>query len=194
NIQKTICIHLATDGNNVKIDHILKNNCLWSVKFAGWGLSMLAKMGKAVIPLPKTIPFPEALLPNHAVVVWPYTNLEDERIKFSNQYITIEQNPEAKLPIKLGADCRKNWIGYFLDNYLFIKKFIYDKKGEYPDYGSCVEIYTNSDMLELETLSPIQTIEPGEVLIHREEWELWKTDGVPANDQKISSEIQRFLG
>ena len=189
NIQKIIRIHLETKGHNVTLDHILINKGMWSVKLAGWALSMLGKNGKAVIPLPEKIPFPDALLPNNAVIVWPYTNLADERISFSNQFITINQFPNAKLPAKLGAICANNWIGYFIENNLFIKKFTYDKTGRYPDLGSCVEVYTDSNMLELETLSVFQTIEPGETLIHREEWQLYKTSGIPMNDLEIKTSI-----
>ena len=193
NIQKIIRIHLETNGHNVNIDHILINKGMWPIELAAWALSIMTSNGRAVIPLPKKIPFPKELQPNHSINVWPYTNLEDERIRFSNRFITIDQNPQAKLPFKLGADCQKNWIGYFVNNYFFIKKFNYDKNGRYPDLGSCVEVYTDNNMLEMETLSPMQKIMPGEAIVHREEWQLWKTTGMPTNDQEISAAIKEII-
>ena len=142
NIQKIIRIHLETNGHNVNADHILINKGMWPIELAGWALSMMVSNGKAVIPLPKKIPFPEELQPNYSINVWPYTHLEDDRITFSDKFITIDQNPRAKLPFKLGADCQKNWTGYFVNNTFFLKIFNYDKNGRYPDLGSCVEVFT----------------------------------------------------
>lgn len=192
-IQKKIRIHLGSNGNNVCIDHILINHGLWPIEFAGWGLSMLDKGGKAVIPLPKKIPFPEALLPGFPIIVWPYTDLSDPRLKFSERYISVSQLPGTKLPLKIGIACEKNWVGYFKDNVFFVKKFKFQTDSLYPDFGSSVEVYTDGEMLELETISPIQRIEPGNALVHREEWGLWKTNGVPENDNEIDSIIQKYL-
>ena len=191
-IQKTIRIHLDTNGNNIRIDHVLKNNGLWELEFAGWALSMLGKNGKAIIPLPEKIPFPKALLPNHALIIWPYTDLSDPRLIPSKEFLTISQIPE-ELPFKIGVMCEKNWIGYFKDTNFFVKKFQFVKNRDYPDFGSCVEIFTNGEMLELETISPLQKIKHGEELIHREDWELWRTDSVPANEMEIDSVIQKYL-
>lgn len=192
-IQKTIRIHLETNGNTVNIEHILSNKGMWPVELAGWALSMMQPNGKAVIPLPNKIPFPQELQPNNAISVWPYTNLADERIQFSNQFIAISQNPQAEFPLKLGMDCRKNWIGYFTDSSLFVKKFNSVEKGRYPDFGCSVEVYTDNHMLEMETLSPLQTIAPSETINHREEWGLWKTSGMPTNDQEINAAIKEIV-
>jgi hypothetical protein len=192
-IQKSMRIHLKTEGNTLKIDHILTNQGLWPVELAGWALSMMRPNGKAVIPLPRKIPFPQELQPNHAISVWPYTDLADKRLTFSDRFITIRQDPQAEVPLKLGMDCRSNWIGYFMGDSLFIKKFNYIDKGRYPDFGCSVEVYTDGNMLEMETLSPLQTILPGESIVHQEEWGLWKMSGMPANDQEINKVLQEFV-
>ena len=192
-IQKKIRIHRASTGNNVRMDHILINQGHWPIEFAGWSLSVLDKGGKAVIPLPKKIPFPEMLLPSFPIIVWPYTELNDPRLKFSERYIHVSQAPGAKFPLKIGAACEKNWVGYFINNNFFVKKFEFQAGCTYPDFGSCVEIYTDGEMLELETLSPVQRIQPGEALIHSEEWELWKTKGVPQSDLEIDASIPESL-
>ena len=46
------------------------------------------------------------------------------------------------------------------------------KGAEYPDYGCSNEFYTCPDFLEVETLSPLYTLKPGEACEHVEEWEL----------------------
>ena len=191
-IQKSMRIHLETEGNTLKIDHILTNQGMWPVELAGWALSMMRPNGKAIIPLPRKVPFPQALQPNHAISVWPYTNLADERLTFSERFITIHQDPQAEAPLKLGMGCRSNWIGYFMGDSLFLKKFNYVDKGKYPDFGCSVEVYADRNMLEMETLSPLQTIGPGESITHPEEWGLWKMSGMPTNDQEIESAFQEF--
>ena len=108
NIQNIIRIHLETNGQNVHIDHILINKGIWPIELAGWAISMMGPGGKAVIPLPEKIPFSEELQPNHSIIAWPYTNLDDERIRISNQFIAVDQNPQTQLPIKIGAICQNN--------------------------------------------------------------------------------------
>ena len=43
---------------------------------------------------------------------------------------------------------------------------------EYPDFGCSVEVFTNAAMLKVETLGPLQTVEPGAAVDHIEEWSL----------------------
>jgi hypothetical protein len=43
---------------------------------------------------------------------------------------------------------------------------------EYPDFGCSVEIFTNAAMLEVETLGPLTTLEPGSAVEHIEQWSL----------------------
>jgi len=46
----------------------------------------------------------------------------------------------------------------------------------YPDRGCNLEIFTNSEMLELETLSPLKQLKRDETLEHIETWTLDKFD------------------
>ncbi len=58
------------------------------------------------------------------------------------------------------------------DSNCFLKRFEYEEGAPYPDGGCSVESYTNKDpnMFELETLSPLRTLEPGDTLTHVEHW------------------------
>ena len=47
-------------------------------------------------------------------------------------------------------------------------------------------------MLELETLSPLLTIDPGESLVHTEVWYLWDIDEIPAHEKEINKVIQNL--
>ena len=52
----------------------------------------------------------------------------------------------------------------------------YDACAKYPDFGSNFEIFANDNFLELETLSPLLTVAPGDSIEHVEEWYLLSCD------------------
>jgi len=52
----------------------------------------------------------------------------------------------------------------------------------YPDLGCNVELFTNPDFLEVETLAPLMKVESGRCATHEEVWTLFQ--GVPdGNDE-----------
>jgi hypothetical protein len=56
--------------------------------------------------------------------------------------------------------------------------------------GCNAEIYVNDQFLELETLAPWQTIEPGETITHTERWELY---GDVPQAQPVKEVVTKFL-
>ena len=67
---------------------------------------------------------------------------------------------------------------------LFIKSFAYHEGRRYPDGGVNYETFTNGDMLEMESLGPLQTLEPGHSVEHDETWELHTV-----NPDRVEEEI-----
>lgn len=57
---------------------------------------------------------------------------------------------------------------------LFIKRVVTYPNEFYPDGGSTVEVWTNDRYLELETLAPVRSAEPGQSVEHVEYWALKK--------------------
>lgn len=55
----------------------------------------------------------------------------------------------------------------------------------YPDGGCSAEIFTNAEMLELETLSPLTELPPEGVLEHTEWWSLHRVGVMPAWEEAI---------
>ena len=76
---------------------------------------------------------------------------------------------------------------------VFVKRAEYDPKAEYFDYGSSTECYCNDKFIELETLSPIYTISPGETASHIETWELYRDVDRPRH-QTDAQQIVESLG
>ena len=76
-------------------------------------------------------------------------------------------------------------MAYARNNHLFVKKFAYVAGATYPDLGSSVETFTNSDMLEVETLGPLVALQPGAAVEHVEDWFLFRDVPAPADDADV---------
>ena len=72
---------------------------------------------------------------------------------------------------------------------MFIKRFPYEPDAAYPDFGCNFEVYTNGDILELESLGPLQELRPGRQLTHTELWSLHKDIPPVVDDTSISKFI-----
>jgi hypothetical protein len=129
------------------------------------------------------------LLPNRIISLWDYSEMDDERVYYGKNYITITNIPGKSNPYKLGLNNEAGWGAVFNNGQLFIKYFD-PTDGFYPDNGCTYETYTNGVMTECESLSPVWNLEPGEEESFFEEWEFYAEDEVPGNDE---AEIERIM-
>lgn len=171
-IRKILGIKMAEIGSHVTVRHLAVNEGTEPITFSTWGLSVMAPGGVEIIPQPPLGEHPRDLLPNRGVVVWPYTDFSDPRWKFGRKYWLLRQ-AEGFLPTKIGLIHREGWIAYLLNDTLFIKTIEHDEDAVYPDGGCNFETFTNTDMLEIESLGPLTTLEPGEATGHTEHWHLF---------------------
>ncbi len=153
------------------VTHRITNIGRWPVTMACWALSVMKKGGFAVLPLK---PAGQGLLPDRRLNLWPYTDLSDARLKFYRDCAILNQDPAAKGPIKIGAMAVPAWTAYCVDGLVFVKTFT-ARAAEYPDFGCSVEIYTNPDFLELETVGPLENVAPGGTIEHTEYWSVAQT-------------------
>jgi hypothetical protein len=170
-IQKRIEIHLCQDQPRVVLKHYLTNRGLWEVELAVWALTMCRLGGVEVIPLRADNPDQAGLLPDRHLAIWPYSRIDDPRLKLKDDRIILE----AKLglpPLKIGTFNPLGWIGYWREGILFRKSFEVFLGKTYPDGNCNCESYCNSRFVELETLSPLVRLRPGETVEHTERWEL----------------------
>lgn len=149
------------------VEHVLRNDGPWPVEAAAWGISVMAPGGTALIP--QNAGDPKGLLPTNFLSIWPYTDMSDERIVWDRNFVGITQIP-GRNPMKLGFHCNQGWSLYLNDGIAFGKQFEFMEDEIYPDNGCTVEVYACDTMLELETLSPLSLIEPGEEIVHVENW------------------------
>jgi hypothetical protein len=169
NIQKEIEIRPAGDYS-VEVVHRIKNTGRWPVTLACWALSVMKPGGFAIVPAKRG---GGGLLPDRRLTLWPYTDLSDRRLVMEKDFIFLKQDVKSKNPVKIGTMAHPCWTAYWVDGLLFVKQFV-QEKGEYPDFGCSVEVYTNADMLELETVGPLKTLEPGGAAEHVETWTVKK--------------------
>ena len=178
-IEKQILIKLASTGGAVELLHRLRNATVWNVEVSPWALTMLAQGGTAITGFPPRGKHPEVLLPTNPLVMWAYTDLSDPRWKFTKKYLTLRQDPKNNEPQKVGLFNPNTWAAYLLGSDLFIKRTTSDPTKTYPDFGCSFEMFTNGDMIELETLGPLTKLVAGKTIEHRETWDLRKGIRIP---------------
>ncbi len=188
-VLKTMEIKMDSDDANIQVKMQVKNIGDKPKEFAIWALSVCAAGGTLIVP---TNTNDTGLLPNRKVIVWPYTDMRDNRIYFGNRYVTLRQDENAELPIKLGFDLNCGTAYYVLGNEVLCKKYDTNHPdGKYPDGGCSFETYTNECMLEFETLAELKTVASGETVEHIEAWSLCKTENTV--DFKDDASIEKMI-
>ncbi len=170
-------------GADMQVKMKVKNISDKTRDFAIWALSVSTTGGTLVVPMntDNTV-----LLPNRAVVLWPYTDAKDYRFEISNKYAVVENTAEEK-PMKLGFDSKNGKSYYFVGGEVFKKDFAtFHGEKPYVDYGCSFETYNCNKFIEIETLSPIETVAPGGEIEHNESWSLYKFDNLDfSSDEAI---------
>ena len=192
-IVKEIDVALHPKDAHVRVTHRLINRHLWPIQIAPWALSVMAPGGVGVIPLPPRGEHPRDLLPSSHLTLWPYTNMSDQRWTWGRTCILLQQEPGNDIPQKIGAFVPDGWVAYARSGHLFIKQFEVDESATYPDRNSTVELFTNSDMLEVETLGPLTLLEPGEAVTHTEQWTLLPDVPQPSTEQDVTEHLIPIL-
>jgi hypothetical protein len=175
--EKEIEVQLHSDKDEVTVKHRLQATKDLDFPIAPWALSVMAPGGTAIIPQPPRGSHPADLLPNRKLILWPYTDLQDTRYKWNEPNILVQQRPDAG-PTKFGLLHQAGWIGYQLGDTLFAKTISFTKDVLYPDMGVNFELFSNEDMLELESLAPLIQLKKGQSVEHMETWILQKLSGI----------------
>jgi len=193
-VEKELTITLQPGRATVELGHRLTNRGKEPTQLASWALSVMRPGGLEIIPQPPMGEHPRDLLPNRLIVPWAYTDFTDPRWRLGRQFITLEQRAGVA-PTKVGLFHREKWIAYALPDALFVKTFGFEEGATYPDFGCNFETFTNSEMLEIESLGPLRTLAPGESVAHAETWHLFSTAGLPDSreDDALATWIAPYL-
>jgi hypothetical protein len=187
-LQKTMKIEVK-GSRTVKVTHTLTNRGLWPVECAAWAITMLRSGGHGVLPLPPKGDHAKGdLLPNYALVPWSFTDLALPVWAMHRDFIGVNV-ARAKTPQKVGVTNYPGWSACWIEGATFVKHAAVVAGAAYPDLGSCFETFTNGAVLELETLGPLVTLEPGRGTAHVEFWSLLDGLPKPVTDDAFANEL-----
>lgn len=184
-----ISVEMQKNEAFVKIQHTVKNISSKPQKLSLWPMTVMSKGGVQVFPQSDKA---TGLLSNRRMVFWPYSSVSDQRFFMDDKYMTLSQDPSDKNAFKIGINNEMGWTAYLNSHQLFIKRFKFDDNAAYPDFEVNFETYTNSHIMEIESLSPLTEISPDGVLSFDEAWEV-----IPCNETfnpKDSKSIETFVG
>jgi hypothetical protein len=85
------------------------------------------------------------------------------------------------------------WLAYANHDHLFVKSFKVTPGVPYPDRVCAAEVFTNRDILELESLSGLWTLAPGEQAEHVEHWSLFENVPTPRDEPDVVQSIAPFI-
>lgn len=180
-VQKEMELRLAEKGTRVEVKLKVTNIGSAPTELAPWGPTVMAPGGIEIIPLPPKKPHPGHVsnakspadfAPNQELILWPYFDFADTRWTFGSRYIFLRQDVN-KGPTKIGLAHRMGWVAYLNSGVLFVKRFDYREGAVYPDLGTRYQTFSNEDMLEMETVGELVTLQPGSSAELVESWELF---------------------
>ena len=187
-IEKSILISLVDEKPQVILCHTLTNRGLWPVECAPWAITQLKPGGVAILPQSQQ---QTAMLPNRSLALWPYSEITNPDVSWGDQYILVRSEMQESI-FKIGFPNLRGWLAYWHSGTLFVKRAAFNPHAAYYDFNSSSECYCNHRFLELETLAPISTLEPGASVTHTETWELFANVAFPADESVAQSLVEKL--
>lgn len=185
-VVNSLRVTFLNDGT-VEVVSSVQNVADHEQTYAAWALTVLDGGGVEIIPWADE---DTGLLANRVLGIWPYNDMSDDRVFWGEKYVTLQQQAVDR-PFKIGTNNTKCWSAYLKDGELFHKRMDFATGADYPDYGCSFETYTNRWFIEMESLSPIRPLAPGETASIREIWRFDKAVGTL--DRKDNGSIDAFV-
>lgn len=189
---KSIGLAPGPGKNSVRVRHTVVNVGSTSHEVAAWAITVMRPGGFCLFPQPDFVPHGQALLPSRPLVLWPYANMSDPRWQWGQELIRLDQTP-AENPQKAGAFVSQGWAAYIRGCKVFLKQFPADPSARYPDMGCNFEAFTRHDMLEMESLSPLTWLAPGQSIHHDEVWTLLNLPAPPSSESEWRRALEQSL-
>ena len=171
-VQKSLRIELEADRPVVQLLHTIVNRNPLPILLAPWTISQFRLDGVAILPQPQGNADPDGLLNNRSLALWPYTRINDPRLRLADDFITVRPSSDEH-PFKIGYFNTHGWLAYWRENILFVKRNVPQAGATFPDGGCNSEVYTNYRGIELEALGPLQELASGGTCTFAETWELY---------------------
>lgn len=146
-------IEVTAEGDELVVEHRLSAASGSSIAVAPWAITQVPLGGMAILSLAGTSTAP---LPDRQIVLWPYTDLDDPRIRLQGGAVVVAA--EAASELKIGTGPTAGRIGYLREGWLFVKTLEGAGGGEVPDFGAVHQVYVGDDFCELENMGGIETV------------------------------------
>ena len=191
-LTKELEIQIHPTLSQVEVNHRITNLDDQPIELAPWAISQMAPGGLAVIQLPKRGSHIGNLLPTSSLVLWPYTDLSDSRWRWGYEFIRVQQDMTITKPLKFGLASDQGWLAYFNHGQMFQKQTHIQPDANYPDRGTPIQIFLDGDFLELETMGPLNWLNPGQTVTHHETWNIVSDCPPPRNAQQIKDILEKL--
>jgi hypothetical protein len=182
---------LCTEDEVLTLQHTVTNESSETKRIAAWALTIMQGGGIAYLPMEPQKSHAEELLPARPLILWHYTDLTDQRWTLGKKLIALRVDERYGEPQKIGAGNRQGWLGYRVGEYAFLKSFS-NEQAEYPDMNANCEIYTGGSFVEMESLSPLKTLKPGESVTHEERWILRQASEWGMSEDDIANRFEEM--
>jgi len=189
-IQKSIEVRLIEHQPRARVISKITNISDNTLSYAAWSLSVMRPGGRALVPM--DVGDLTAFFDTRSLILWSYAKFADPRYRFGDGLAQIDQSKVAPAPAaatgrrgdesKIGVDTMQGWAAYLRGDALYLKRFKHEPGASYADGGATVEVYSSAEFIEVENLSPLTTLKPGESIVYPEEWSLF-TDAHVATDE-----------
>lgn len=186
--QHTLKFTLADEGTEVTLYHEVKNVSGAIVTLAPWALTVCAAGGVEIFPQSTK---DNGLLSNRRCVFWGYSDINDDRFFLSNKYGTLQQVKGSEGKFKIGINNEDGWAAVVNHGQIFLKNFVMNIDGEYPDHGCNFETFTNGIFLECESLGEIRPLKNGQSSAVTEHWSLIPCE--ESFDRRDEASIDAFV-
>ena len=170
-VVKSLRLSFGKDAS-VRLTHKIVNCNQHSITRSLWAISVMEKGGTEYIPLGQRA---GGMSPWHHISWWDHTSLGDERATYEKEQIIIRHLPIDK-PYKIGVGCPKGPVRYINGSVIFEKSYDFKNDVTYPDGEVSFETFFCRHMAEIESLSPLYTVAPGESAEHQETWKLYRVE------------------
>lgn len=170
-VVKSLRICFGEDAS-VCVTHRIENRNPHTLTRSLWAISVMAAGGVEEIPLGHR----EGGMSHwHRVSWWDHTCLGDERATYEKERIVIRHLPIDKR-YKIGVGHPAGAVRYRNCGVVFEKTYDFKEKAAYPDGDVSFETFFCRHMAEIESMSPLYTVAPGESAEHTEIWKLFRAE------------------
>jgi hypothetical protein len=191
-LQKEFRIRPDQQRGCFEMVHRIYNRGAYPVELAPWTPTQFATGGECIFPQSKFIPHSQKVLPARPLVLWHYTNMSDPRWTWGERVVRLKWMDMP--PTKCGALIEEGYVVFHLNGNTHLRRFGFEAGKPYPDFNCNFETFTRQDMLEVETLGPMQSVAEGTHAEHREVWYLIAGEAPPAGDAECGEWLSGLAG